>query len=365
MLPHNHSSFRMTSPTSHFLELPLEIRNCIYTYLFVDGDTICEERELRCDESDQICLSEIDDISREERLSSSEEGDFMSTASSAAATNDSIYPQLVHGAVIISELHPGRFKPGLRSTYWTVNWDQNKQIEQQTTYCIGSDIDLRLLRVCRQIYEEATYIFYTKNRFYVESIETLAPFLKDRSGRARALLKTLSIPIPCGTQRDEDGYRIRRYYSVNYSTFDAACRELSNHPELLANVKELDLRAWDFNTRYCVRANPALKTLKISTRRAKQLASIAEPGVMTLSFYDWQECGSCGPSSHSIFEPLPSSISRKIQRFREDFLWGTHSPKLDPIEGEEGDSESDENDDDDHYTSWTDILMGRRGTNAI
>lgn len=312
MLPHNHSSFRVTSPISHFLELPLEIRNCIYTYLLLEGDTIREECEVKCDEGDQICLSDIDDISREERLSSSEESTFMSTASSAVTTDDSVYPQLVHGAVIISELHPGRYKPGLRSTYWTVNWDRNNRIEQQTTYCIGSDIDLRLLRVCRQIYEEATYIFYTKNRFYVESIETLAPFLKDRSSRARALLKTLSIPIPCGTQKDEDGDRILRYYSVNYSTFDAACRELSKNPTLLASVKQLDLRAWDFNTSYCARANPGLKTLKISTRRAKQLASIAEPGVMTLSFYDWQEFGSSGPSSHSIFEPLPPSFDRKI-----------------------------------------------------
>lgn len=279
-------------------------------------------------------------------------------------TDESIYPQIVHGAVLISELHPGKFKPGARSTYWTANWDLHGQ-KQRTTYFIESDIDLRLFCVCRQIYEEATYIFYTKNRFYVESIEALGPFLKDLSSRSRALLKTLSIPVPCGTQREEDGERIKRYYRVNDSTFEAACRQFSKAPELLANVKQLDLRMWEFDTSYSARVSPDPNTLKISAKRAKQLASIAEPGVMTLSFRDWQRVGGSGPIASSIFEPLPSHIHRKIQRFREDHLWGTHSSELDPIEGEDDDSGPEEDNDDDHYMSWLDILMGRRGTNAI
>lgn len=355
----------MTPPSSRFLELPLEIRNCIYTYLLVEQDTFREEGEAINNGSDHVCRSDIDKSSSGGGVSSHEDSISMNTTSSAVDSDVIKYPPLVHGAVLISELHPGKFKPNARSTYWTANWDRNGQIEQQTTYCLGSDIDLRLSRVCRQIYEEATYIFYTKNRFYAESIETLGPFLKDRSSRARALLKTLSIPIPCGTQRMEDGHRIMRYYRVNYSTFEAACRQLSKNPELLVNVRQLDLRMWEFDTSYSSRANPDLSTLKISTPRAKQLASIAEPEVMTLSFYDWQKFGGSGPSSHSTFEPLPSHINRKIQRFREDYLRGTHRPELDPIEGEDDDSGPDEVDHDDHYMSWRDIVMGRRGTNAI
>lgn len=355
----------MTHPSSSFLELPLEIRDCIYTYLLVDKDTFRED-EAMSDEDDHIRLSDINNSSSEGHVSLGEESVSVSTTSSAVDTDESIYSPIIHGAVLISELHPAKLKPGFRSTYWTTNWDRDGQIEQRTTYCIGSDMDLRFFCACQQIYEEATYIFYTKNRFYVESIESLGPFLKDRSSRSRALLKTLSIPIPCGTQREEDGSRIKRYYRVNYATFEAACRQLSKNPELLANVEQLDLRMWDFDTSYNSRASPDLNTLKISTKRAKQLASIAEPGVMTLSFHDWQRIGGSGPSSHSMFERLPSHIHRKIQRFREDHLSGTHNPELDTIDGEDDKSGFDENnDDDDHCMSWRDILMGRRGTNAI
>jgi len=350
-----------TRSPSSFLDLPLEIRNYIYTCLLVEEDTFREKCEATSDGSD---YSDIVDYSDEERVSSREGSVSINTARSSVDTDDTVDPELVHGAVLISELHPGKLKPGNRSTYWTAYWDRTG-LAQRMTYCIGSDVDLRVFHVCRQTYEEATYIFYTKNLFYIESIETLVPFLKDQSSRARALLRRLSIPVPCGTQRDEEGDRIIRYYRVNNSTFEAACCQLSKSPELLANLTQLDLRMWDFDTSYNSRGNPNLDTLKMSTKRAKQLASIAEPGVMTLSFRDWQAFGGSGPTSHSVFESLPCHISRKIQRFREDFLLGTHSPQMDTVKGEDKDSGADGNDDEGHYMSWSDILMGRRGTNAI
>lgn len=212
------------------------------------------------------------------------------------------------------------------------------------------EISLQLFYVCRQIYTEASYIFYSKNRFYVDTIDSFIPFLQDRPTQVRGHIATISIPVPYGAQRDEDGEMIPRHCNVKVSSLANACLHLSTHPELLAKVKQLDLRMWDYygEEQYNLTGPLNLDSLKMSSKRAEQLASIAETEVFTLSFFDWHGLAMAGPEGMEVFEPLPKGMHRKIKRLRDDLLSREHDPELDDNVKDEGDSESDDNDDDDY-----------------
>ena len=115
--------------------------------------------------------------------------------------------------------------------------------ERPTTYRLGSGVSLQLFLVCRQVYKEASYIFYSKNRFYVDIMATLVPFLHDRPALARELNQILSIPVPYGKQEHGGGCgAIDRCSYVTRGTFAKSCAYLANHPTLLPNLKQLDLR---------------------------------------------------------------------------------------------------------------------------
>lgn len=83
-------------------------------------------------------------------------------------------------------------------------------------------------------------------------------------------------------------------------------------------------------------------------KESRQLASIAETEVFTLSFFDWHGLAMAGPEGMEVFEPLPKGMHRKIKRLRDDLLSREHDPELDDNVKDEGDSESDDNDDDDY-----------------
>jgi len=255
-----------------------------------------------------------------------------------------------YGGILIRELYPGNYKPGwARSSYLTVDWDPVNHKERRTTYRLdpknssgnNRESALQLFHVCRQVYEEAAFIFYLRNRFYVDTIDSLVPFLQDRPAQTRGLIDTVSIPVSYGSQQDVRGEKIPRHCNVKESSFASTCAYLSNHTEFLANVKHLDLRVWDFygEEQYNLIGALDLDTVKISAQRAEQLASIAEPEVMILSFFDWHDAAMAGPEGMPVFEALPDNIFRKIKRLREDRLLVEHDPKLDSDEEDDDDSE--------------------------
>lgn len=263
--------------SSNFLELPSEIRNRIYTHLLVDEDTYTEGKDSKFIR---------DDI----------------------------------GGILIRELYPGFYKAGSRRrSYLTPDWDPIHHKERRTTYTLDSKVQLQLFYVCRQVYNEASYIFYAHNRFYVDTIDTFVPFLEDRPVHVRDLIKTISIPVPYGVQKDEGGEDIPRFCNVKVSTFEKACADLATRPELTANLEQLDLRVWDYygEEEYTMVGSLDMDTVRISTYCAGELASMADPRIMTLSFFDWHHSAMAGPEGQSVFEPLPDHIRRKLQRLRD------------------------------------------------
>ena len=84
--------------------------------------------------------------------------------------------------------------------------------------------------------------------------------------------------------------------SRNQSTFEKACRDLAARPELTANLKQLDLRVWDYyGEENYVAGSLSLDTVQISAHRAGQFASMADPRIMTISFFDWHHLAMAGP----------------------------------------------------------------------
>lgn len=194
-----------------------------------------------------------------------------------------------------------------------------------TTYCLGSEVALQVFLVCRQIYDEASYIFYGKNRFHVNAMASLIPFLKDRPVAAWKLIQFLSVPVPyesrCrGLHLDREDKRFR--YDTN-EKFAEVCTHLADSPDYLLNLKRLDICFWDLHNRW---HDPplSLENLKLSRTRMKQLASIASPQIMAASLLDRH------PRAHNasyqvayaglepiVFARLPEHIWQKVQHYRE------------------------------------------------
>ena len=89
--------------------------------------------------------------------------------------------------------------------------------------------------------------FYAQNPFYVDTTDTLFAFLEERPIHVRDLIKTILIPVPYGVQTHEHGEDIPRRCKGKGSTFANTCAGLAARPELTANLKQLDLRIWDYD----------------------------------------------------------------------------------------------------------------------
>ncbi|CAD6573938.1 MAG: hypothetical protein ASARMPREDX12_006330 [Alectoria sarmentosa] len=118
------------------------------------------------------------------------------------------------GGILIQELYPGFYKGSRRRSYLTTDWDPLHHNERKTTYTLDSKLHLQL--------------FY--NRFYMDIMDTSVAFLEDRSVHIRDLIKVISIPVP-----------------YEGPTFQRACADLAARPELKANLKQFDIRMWDYH----------------------------------------------------------------------------------------------------------------------
>ena len=267
---------RASQPCFSFLELPSEIRNRIYAYLFVDEDLYSEDGK-------SVLREHI-------------------------------------GGIFIHRVWPeGRLTDEYRSNYLSKGHE-----DRPPTYNAVTDVDFQLFYVCRQTYRESSYIFYIKNRFYADSITTMVLFLKDRPVWARGLIETVSIPVPHWSKRDEleeaTGIQqswIPRFPVVEEKIFAPACEAWSNHSDLLPHLKQLDLRIYEADADEDV---VNLDTITATEKRAKQLASIADPRIMTLSLRSWHDLGVGTRTWQPVFQPLPDIIYQKIERHREEFM---------------------------------------------
>ena len=92
----------------------------------------------------------------------------------------------------------------------------------------------------------------------------------------------------------------------------------------------------------------------MSMTRAKQLASVADPDIMAVSFSDWH-CSADTEDEREIktvFEELPHRIHRKVQRQRDVFVMGGFNPWFDEktAEDEPCDTSDDDCSDCSNYT---------------
>lgn len=299
-----------------FLGLPREIRDKILTLLLVVQDVTLIDRDSSEDRVTEECVTDED----------------KATAAFLPTKLD---------AILISEVELKDFnRSWKRSSYMrsitetdAVNEPEDcEDIDDEgrsllpTTYCLGSEVAVQLLLVCRQIYDEASYTFYGKNRFYVDAVASLVPFLEDRPAAARKLIHFLSIPVPYGCQvlnvADLDEELMRCRYVTNV-TLAEACTYLAGSPEYLPSLKQLDIRVWDVHDRW----HPpplSMDNLKFTRTRMKQLASIASPQIMVVSLLDWHPLSydASSPVTYGDLQPvilasLPERIRQKIQHYRE------------------------------------------------
>lgn len=258
----------------NFFDLPAEIRNYIYTQLVVDQDVKYKEGK-------------------------------------------SVHREHI-GGILIHRAWPEPMMTGLeRSSLMTR--DRNHEF-RPTTYAVVANFAFKLFYVSRQFYKEASYIFYTKNRFYADSITSLVLFAQDRPIWARRLIEAVSIPDPYGFSREGldvsigTAYRLPRRPEAGVQIFALACASWSADSDLLPNLKRLDLRVWELYGYAEDELEPS--TISITEEHSKLLASVADPRIMTLSFCNWHCSAQFGYQGQPVFEPLPEAVCQAIERHR-------------------------------------------------
>ncbi|MCJ1224739.1 hypothetical protein MMC12_001384 [Toensbergia leucococca] len=240
-----------------FLKLSAEIRNQIYSILLVDEKS-CVENPRTVRDHDQI------------------------------------------GNVKIREAHPDHYDPAwFRSSHMRWEWMFDTE-HALTTYAHeypdGRRLQLQIFLVCRQLYTEASVIFYTRNRFVALEFETLLPFLKDRSTRARSLIRYVSIPncrqdeveaFDDETERHLQEGDIDILIRHREQTWTATFSFLASQRGCLPDLKQLDVRYpfSDVNTLL----PDIFDALSPTERELKHLLSVVNPGQITMSHYYWPE----------------------------------------------------------------------------
>lgn len=167
---------------------------------------------------------------------------------------------------------------------------------------------LQLLRVSRQVFTEASRIFYSMNMFYFEKIDVVVPFLHDRPRVFLLKVKSLSIPL----------HPLEINYSYGYAALGMSktahrywalwdlCMYLSNKKRLPCFL-ELDLRVEDGEDVHSF----------FGRETVDKLAMVGDPKMMTVSdngwFWEWKQ---------SLLRPLDGleEISQMIRSIRATYL---------------------------------------------
>ena len=211
------------------------------------------------------------------------------------------------GGLVIRELSPTCYDPAwLRTSYTTRDWSFTGESQRTTyhldSYYLKSRPAVQLFLVSRQICTEARFIFYDRNRFFVDTIDTLIPFIKDRPSGSHLLISSISIPLPYGDEMDEYGDRMPRASNVREATLEQAFQEVMENPNLRLFLDQLDVRVWDENKDS--RGLPSVDHTSFTVERLQQLGSLAITSTVTISNFDWYECSS-RLEKDLLFEPLP------------------------------------------------------------
>lgn len=157
-------------------------------------------------------------------------------------------------------------------------------------------LEVRIFLVSRQIYTEASAIFYSKNIFTSTRLDAVALFLRNRPDYVQAQIRSVSVHL----DTDLDILR-KNKWSLQHNKFRDLCLLLSDRNHF-PNLALLDLCAHSIGIH-----------TQLPQSAVKALSFIADPTIVTISnplrFH---------PSGGFLYKPLKDleEIYMKIQRFR-------------------------------------------------
>lgn len=163
-------------------------------------------------------------------------------------------------------------------------------------YRSNKALEVQIFLVSRQLYTEASAIFYSKNMFTGTRLDAVAPFLRDRPDYVQAQIRSVSVPL----DTDFDILREKKW-SLQHNKFRDLCLLLSDR-NCFPNLAQLDL---------CTQSIGIHTQLPQSA--VKALSFIADPTIVTISNRLWFY-----PSGGFLFKPLRDleEIYMEILRFR-------------------------------------------------
>ena len=230
------------------------------------------------------------------------------------------------GCVFIEILDPEEYdfmsmkRTSFALTGWTSHFDY-----QTTSYC-GECPDMKIMRLNRQIYEEASDIFYSKNMFYFDSLDVIIPFLRDRGSRAITMLRKISMPYhsPAGMRDRASHARIGEHQMAPFVDleyrWEETCQYLSTY---VTRLSQLDLRVIRECSWYHAKNHP--QSLQgpndFPRKRRQELATLRPTTRLTISDYEWNEWKDLSPEFvNPLFTPLRQELQSKIMRCRGEHL---------------------------------------------
>lgn len=234
-------------------------------------------------------------------------------------------PTITYGSVgILEYTPPGPVGTWKRSSYMVQPGDCHKR-RQRRTYTMDAKFGLSNFQVCRQVYEEASLIFYSKNFFFIDNLRTLKPFLQDRPQRAKALIHSISLRYPATVPwtdlrpLDDSGGSL----FVPEAEVESIFLWLAEEKKLMPNLKYLDLRLQNANINYDHNSKQfyPLKPRDVNFRGSqnKLLSSLAAivpvSGNITFSLFNWHRMHIPTPDRfHGLREPIPDALQELIQQ---------------------------------------------------
>ncbi|MCJ1257563.1 hypothetical protein MMC24_005389 [Lignoscripta atroalba] len=278
------SSAEVSSKPFRFPDLPSEVRNQIYEILFVKkesyrGGIIVPKRNYDCPNVIAI-----------ESLLWYRNSWHRSAYTDPTIKYDEWEPEIDEWAPYESDSEESELDES-ESADWELGESgpeddesvelNHKEEGQYTSYHLRCDIPVDLFFVCRQIYDEASHIFYSRNEFYAESLLALVAFLKDLSTQARSSIRLLSMPFVNGTTTPEGAEPI---YQDTATQWYIACYCLSHSESCLPNLRRLDLRFTDMFAGY-----KYPEAGKIIYNHLGALALAVSPKITTISGAGWYE----------------------------------------------------------------------------
>ena len=230
------------------------------------------------------------------------------------------------GCVIIDTLAPDKFEPlsTRRTPYLVTGWKTEHNWEM-TTYVCDFSPDLQVLETNRQIYQEASTIYYSQNMFYAKGPSVLVAFLKDRGMRTRNLIRKLSVGYPGPAKKKHtpfgaDDHGMCYSFDGYISMWEDACHYISLN---MPGLAQLDLRVVrEYKTVSELLLEDPTKALQTTSvfpaQQRELLATIGPETKLTMSetgWCLWDDYYGIRPTD-VLFSPLQPWLRNEISELR-------------------------------------------------